>query len=104
MSKTDSADSFDLDLLDFLFTFALGFGMTPEVLNAGLKGLLSAVWYTEARWPITGELRDSVVSFVGSLSLALSWFVSHASVRLRLLTYMIPYGVWRVLMDVVLVR
>jgi len=103
MSKTDSADSFDLDLLDFLFTFALGFGMTPEVLNAGLKGLLSEVWYTEGRWPNTGELFDFLVFFVGFLNLALSWFGYHVSVRLRPLKYKSPYGMWRFLIDVVLV-
>jgi hypothetical protein len=79
-----AAQASDLDLLDFLFTVALSVGLTPEVLQVpGRTGLLSEQWVKLRIWPSGLEVFDLTVYFLGILTLTLSWFGYHASVRTR---------------------
>jgi hypothetical protein len=93
-----------LDFLDFLFTVAISVGLTPELLQVGgVTGLLSEAWQKEGRLPCTDELFNIGVFGLGFLNLTLSWFGYHASIRSRPLNYVRGYGMFRFLLDVVLV-
>lgn len=93
-----------IDFLDFLFTAAVGFGLTPELLQvSGISGLLSEKWQGEGRWPNQDEWFNIGVFVLGFLNLTLSWFGYHASIKSRKLNYTSGYGMARFVLDVLLV-
>jgi hypothetical protein len=97
-------DTAGLDFLDFLFTVAISVGLTPELIQvSGVTGLLSEAWQKEGRWPCPDELFNIGVFGLGFLNLTLSWFGYHASIRTRPLNYVRGYGMFRFLLDVLLV-
>lgn len=90
-----------LDFLDFVFTLAMAQGLAPEVINR--KGLLSEEWLTVWRPPSAGELFELGVFAVGFLTLTLSWYGYHASIKLKPLKYGTVPGTFRFVFDVLLV-
>lgn len=102
MPKND--ETAGLDFLDFLFTVAISFGLTPEILQiSGMRGLLSEDWQTLGRSPSTDEFFSIGVFLLGFLNLTLSWFGYHASIKSRPLNYFSGYGMVRFILDVSLV-
>jgi hypothetical protein len=93
-----------IDFLDFIFTVAFSFGLTPEILNIrDFKGLLSEGWVAGGRLPTCAELFAALTLGLGFLTLALSWFGYHASSISRPLKYETIWGMFRFLLDIVLV-
>ena len=93
-----------IDLLDFLFTVALSVGLTPEVLQIkAYTGLLSTTWAKLGVVPVGWERFDLIVFVLGILTLTLSWFGYHASIKSRPLQYKSAFGMARFVIDIVLV-
>ena len=92
-----------LDFLDFVFTVAMGIGLTPEVLGEKFRGLLSESWVHGTESPSGIDLYNLGVFVLGFLTLTLSWFGYHASIRSKPLTYTTTQGMFRFIMDVALV-
>lgn len=97
-------DSAGIDFLDFLFTFVLTFGLVPEALGIeGNGGPLSEGWFTPGyHWSIADVERVSAL-FLGLLTLTLSWFGYHASIRRQPLNLEKLSGLARFQIDVFLV-
>ncbi len=93
-----------IDFLDFIFTVVFSLGLTPEILNIPhFKGLLSEGWVAHGKLPTCAELFPALTLGLGFLTLGLSWFGYHASSIKRRLKYDTIWGMFRFLLDVVLV-
>lgn len=93
-----------LDFLDFVFTIAMGIGLTPEILGRDyITGLLSEQWARTVQFPQGQDLFNLGVFLLGFLTLTLSWFGYHGSIRKRPLKYDTLSGMLRFIIDVLLV-
>lgn len=93
-----------IDFLDFVFTVAFSLGLTPEILNIPhFKGVLSEEWVAQGRCPMSGEWFPTLTLALGFLTLVLSWFGYHASIQRLPLRYETTSGLFRFLLDVLLV-
>jgi hypothetical protein len=97
---SQAKDSAGIDFLDFLFTFTLGFGLVPEAL--GGEGPLSEGWFKGSY--LTASDRDRILTLIlGLLTLTLSWFGYHASIKRHPLDLAKLSGLLRFQLDVLLV-
>lgn len=93
-----------IDFLDFLFTVSMSIGLTPEVLGREyITGLLSESWVREGRSPSGSDAFNLGVFLLGFLTLTLSWFGYHGSIKKRPLKYDTLSGMVRFIFDVLLV-
>lgn len=97
-------DSAGIDFLDFLFTFVLTFGLVPEALGIeGIQGPLSEGWFTPGYAWSSADAEKISVLLLGLLTLTLSWFGYHASIRGQSLDFGKISGLFRFQIDVLLV-
>jgi hypothetical protein len=101
MAKKDQ-DAPGLDFLDFLFTVAMGVGLTPEVAQQTGLLTLSSKWSSLSD-PLPSQWLGIWVFGLALLNLILSWFGYHASIRFRPLNYNRGVGLVRFTIDVLLV-
>jgi hypothetical protein len=102
-SNSGQTETAGLDFLDFVFTVAMSIGLTPEILGGDFKGMLSEEWLRDGRWPAGGEWFNLGVFGFGFLNLTLSWFGYHASIRNKRLKWETIVGMFRFVLDVLLV-
>lgn len=107
--RSDDRDG--IDLLDFLFTVALSIGLTPELLQQPhLTGILSEFWvrclFLPGASEKCGELQPGVdwynvgVVFLGIMTITLSWWGYHQSIRSKPLRPDSMFGMLRFLIDI----
>jgi hypothetical protein len=98
-----------IDLIDIVFTAIVTIGLTPEVLQVQhITGMLSEPWVKAALEgkpiaPTAPEFLHLGVFLVGLLTLLLSWFGIHASLRANPIRYDSVWGMLRFILDVMLV-
>ena len=106
-NSNDRSDS--VELIDIVFTAVLTIGLTPELLQIShIRGMLSEDWVKAAyegnwRLPSAHEFTHLVLFTVGALTLLLSWFGVHASLRRQPIKYESGFGMFRFMLDVALV-
>src|SRR6184192_1594806 len=88
-NSTDSDGSIFIDFLDPLFAVAIGIGFQD--------GLFHEKWLLEWQLPKDGDLFNLFVFILGLLTITLSWFGYHKSIRNRSIE-----GKGRFILDVVL--
>jgi hypothetical protein len=102
-------ESGSLDFIDFVFTTAVAIGLTPELLQVShVTGLLSEPWVIATlkgspMVPCGPEAVHFGSFMVGLLTLLLSWFGLHASLRAKRIGYDSVWGMLRFILDVTLV-
>jgi len=93
-----------IEFLDFVFTVAMSVGLLPEPLNIPhLKGVLSEPWLMRWSPPSCPEAVNFCTFALGLLTLILSWFGYHASMKRRPLKDDTVCGMVRFVLDVMLV-
>jgi Protein of unknown function (DUF2934) len=108
-SQNGQQTSDSIDLIDIVFTAVVAIGLTPEVLQKDhLTGMLSESWVKNALSgkPISfsyTEVLDLGVFLVGLLTLLLSWFGIHVSLRANPIRSTGMSGMFRFVLDVVLI-
>lgn len=101
---TGNGEPAGIDFLDFLFTLAISVGLSPGILGIeGWSGLLSEEWLKQGVLPSGQALYDFLVFSLGFLTLTLSWFGYHGSIRKKPLKYGTFPGMVRFIFDVLLV-
>lgn len=102
--KRQTQESGGLGLLDFLFTVAIGLGLTPELLEADhLKGVLSENWVKQQMPPSVNDWFNLLVLLLGLLTTVFSWFGYHRSIIDKPVAYDTLRGMARFTTDVVLI-
>jgi hypothetical protein len=97
-----------IDMIDIVFTVALGIGLTPEVLgHEKFHGILSEGWVYSALWgnwqqPCKDDWFRFFTLFLGLLTLLLSWFGVHSSLKSHAIKYEF-IGMCRFFFDITLV-
>jgi hypothetical protein len=100
----DNDEPAGIDFLDFLFTVAISVGLTPELLGRdNITGILSEDWARKAQLPSGQDLFNFGVFCLGFVTLTLSWFGYHGSIRSKPLQYGTFPGMIRFIFDVLLV-
>jgi hypothetical protein len=80
-------ESGGLGLLDFLFTVAIGLGLTPELLSAPhLRGVLSEEWVKQGLAPESADWFKLCTLGLGLMTTVFSWFGYHRSIGNKPLT------------------
>ena len=98
------AESGGLGLLDFLFTVAIGLGLTPELLSTEhLRGVLSQEWVKQGLAPGPPDWFKLCTLGLGLMTTVFSWFGYHRSIAHKPLTYETLRGMTRFTIDVVLI-
>jgi hypothetical protein len=92
------------ELLDFMFTVAISFGLAPELFQTThLKGVLSEDWIVRDVAPSSDDLFNLAVLGLGVLTITLSWVGYRESVAQRPLKTDTLWGQLRFTLDIVLV-
>jgi hypothetical protein len=106
-STTNASDS--LDLIDLVFAATITVGLTPELLGQdNITGMLSEPWVKSALAEdpfsfTSAEILHALTFLVGLITLLLSWFGVHASLRAKPILPGTVCGMLRFVLDVALV-